>query len=118
MEVKVYKRKAEHPADDLLAAIAKSTTLVKVDQADYCEALLFKLNFEDRIICGEEDILSNRDKVLGIIDIELFMANHLNRNLFVEGDLVEIPFGTFIKTLLLPRGDGRYLSIFLSYALI
>ena len=98
MEVKVYKRKAGHPADDLLAAIAKSTTLVKVDQADYCEALLFKLNFEDRIICGEEDILSNRDKVLGIIDIELFMANHLNRNLFVEGDLAEIPFGTFIKT--------------------
>ena len=35
---------------------------------------------------------------MGIIDIELFMANHLNRNLFVEGDLVEIPFGTFIKT--------------------
>ena len=98
MEVKVYKRKTGHPVEDLLAAITKSTTLVKVDQADYCEALLFKLNFEDRIICGEEDILSNRDKVLGIIDIELFMTNHLNRNLFVEGDLVETPFGTFIKT--------------------
>ena len=52
----------------------------------------------DVIIYGEDDILSNRDKVLGIIDIELFMANHLNRNLFVEGDLVETPFGTFIKT--------------------
>lgn len=98
MEVNVYKRRTGHPVDDLLRGITKSTTLVRVDQEDYIGPLWFKLDFEDRIICGKDDIMSNRDKVLGIIDIELFMANHLDRDLFVEGDLVETPFGTFIKT--------------------
>ena len=71
MEVNVYKRRTGHPVDDLLRGITKSTTLVRVDQEDYIGPLWFKLDFEDRIICGKDDIMSNRDKVLGIIDIEI-----------------------------------------------
>lgn len=97
MKVKIYKRKTDHPADELLGGISKTTTLVRLNPDDYEEPRSYDVDFEDRIICGAEDILSNPNKVLGIIDMELFWKSGCYLPIFENADLVEIDAGLFIK---------------------
>ncbi len=97
MEVKVYKRKPDSSVEDLLESLNEKTDLVRLEASDYEEPLKYKLDFEDRIIMGKDDILNNPNKVLGIIDIELFWKSSGYYGAFDKGDLVDTPFGLFIK---------------------
>ena len=96
MEVKIYKRKTD--CSQLLESLSKDTDLVKVQALDYdAEPIVRKLDFEDRILGDKESILSNTKKLLGIIDIELFMQNHMY-NIVNSGDIIEFSENRFIKT--------------------
>ena len=98
MKVELYNRKKDKPATELLEAVTPETTLVRVQASDYDEPYIKDLDFEDRILPGSADlILPNPDKLVGIIDLELFMASHMYQY-FNEGDIVKFPGGTYIKT--------------------
>lgn len=97
MRVKLYKRLRGHDATQLLESITENTDLVKVQSSDYdAEPYVVDLDFEDRIICGKEIILSNPKKVVSIIDMEMFMKNHMWQE-FEYGDIVEFESYRFIK---------------------
>lgn len=98
MKIEIYRRKNNHDAAAMLEGLTKTTKLVEVDQAEYDPAVPHNLEFEDRILGDRESILTNEHKVLGIIDMELFMASRMNNNYFREGDIVNTPFGLRIKT--------------------
>ena len=98
MEIKVFRRRHDHDAAALLESITKSTTLVRVDQADYTDAYDYSLPFEDRLLGNVEDMLAHADKLLGIVDMELFMLKPMTVHELHKGDIIELPtFGTFIK---------------------
>ena len=95
MEVKIYKRKTD--CAELLEAVTNSTDLVRVEPADYdLEPIVRQLDFESRIIYGAESIMSDINKVLGIVDTELWFQNHMY-NIVNPGDIVEFSDHRFIK---------------------
>ena len=61
MEVKEFRRWHDQDAADLLESITKSTTLGRVDQADYTDAYDYSLPFEDRQLGIVEDMLTHAD---------------------------------------------------------
>ena len=99
MQVKVYERKKEHDATQLLEAIGPDTDLVKVQSSDYDLPYVEWLDFEDRIVFGKDEILSNPRKVVGIIEMELFFkSKRYNDDVVRPGDIVEFGENKFIKT--------------------
>lgn len=98
MKVKVYNRKADHDPKQLLESLTKETDLVRVQASDYHEPREEDLDFESRILCGAETIMSDINKVLGIVDLEIFMKHHIYEKAFEKGDLVEVNDKLFLKS--------------------
>ena len=99
MKVITRKRKSDHDPKQLLESITEKTDLVRLEASDYDdEPYSTDLDFEDRIICGKETIMADTKKVLGIIDMELFMKYHMDDHFFEYGDLVEYEGKLYIKT--------------------
>jgi len=98
MIVKVYNRKADHDPTQLLESLTKETDLVRVQASDYHEPREEDLDFESRILCGAETIMSDIKKVLGIVDLEIFMKHHMYDHAFERGDLVEVDGKLFLKS--------------------
>jgi hypothetical protein len=98
MKVITRKRKSGHDPKQLLESITTETDLVRLEASDYDDELSTDLDFEDRIICGRETIMADTKKVLGIIDMELFMKYHMDDHFFEDGDLVKYEDKLYIKT--------------------
>lgn len=95
MEVKIYKRRTDvtNHVDEAI----NSTGIVELDRSDYgLEPIVREVDFESRIIFGEEIIMADIQKVLGIIDLELWVHEHMD--LIVNGDLVEFNGDLYMKT--------------------
>lgn len=96
MEVKVYKRSSDHTA--FTQMIAGRDHLVELDRRDYPrEPIVRELDLESKIICGKESILSDMYKVAGIIEMELWLSNHL-WDVIEPWDVVEFEGHQLIKT--------------------
>ena len=98
MEVKIYMRAKGHDAQQLLESITKTTTAVRVCQEDYDpDPIVRDVDVESKIICGKETIMSDPRKVVGIIDCELWLDNHMYY-VVRPGEIVEFDSHRFLKT--------------------
>jgi hypothetical protein len=97
MKVKVYFKNKNSDVQKLVESLPAGAKSVKVKAAEYDATVTYDLDFEDRIICGADTILSDTQKLLGIIDMELFMMPHHYIEL-KSGEIVEFDSHRFIKT--------------------
>lgn len=94
MEIKIYKHRTD--VTGLPESYQNSTEVVKLNPRDFESAPIVRtVDFEDRIVSGADTILSNAEKVLGIIELELWWQEH--QDLIEVSDLVELGNDLYMK---------------------